>query len=401
MFGRRDPDARGYFGAYGGRFVPETLVAPIEELTAGYLAARADAGVSRRARSAAHALRRASDAALRGDAGWPRRAARRRADLPEARGPDPHRRAQDQQRARPGAARPAHGQDAASSPRPAPASTAWPPPPPARCSASSASSTWAPRTCAARRSTSSACSCSARRCARWTPGSRTLKDAINEAMRDWVANVHRHLLPARLGARAASVPADGARVPVGDRPRGAAADARAGRPAARRRRRLRRRRQQRHRHLRRLHRRSRRAADRRRGGRRDDRARTACRALRRRQHRRAAGHAHVRPAGRGRQHRADALDLRRARLRRGRPRARLAARAGPHRIRLRRPTPRRSRASRRWRGCEGIIPALESAHAIAYTHATGARRCRTGTIILVNLSGRGDKDVQSVAEALR
>ena len=43
-FGRRDPDARGYFGAYGGRFVPETLVAPIEELTAGYLAARADPG---------------------------------------------------------------------------------------------------------------------------------------------------------------------------------------------------------------------------------------------------------------------------------------------------------------------------------------------------------------------
>jgi tryptophan synthase beta chain len=43
LFGRRDPDARGYFGAYGGRFVPETLVAPIEELTAGYLAVRADA----------------------------------------------------------------------------------------------------------------------------------------------------------------------------------------------------------------------------------------------------------------------------------------------------------------------------------------------------------------------
>jgi tryptophan synthase beta chain len=44
VFGRRDPDARGYFGQYGGRFVPETLVAPIEELTAGYLAARADDG---------------------------------------------------------------------------------------------------------------------------------------------------------------------------------------------------------------------------------------------------------------------------------------------------------------------------------------------------------------------
>jgi tryptophan synthase beta chain len=42
VFGTRDPDARGYFGAYGGRFVPETLVAPIEELTQGYLSARAD-----------------------------------------------------------------------------------------------------------------------------------------------------------------------------------------------------------------------------------------------------------------------------------------------------------------------------------------------------------------------
>ena len=29
---RRDPDARGYFGEFGGRFVPETLVAPVEEL---------------------------------------------------------------------------------------------------------------------------------------------------------------------------------------------------------------------------------------------------------------------------------------------------------------------------------------------------------------------------------
>jgi tryptophan synthase beta chain len=28
---RRDPDAKGYFGAFGGRFVPETLVEPIEQ----------------------------------------------------------------------------------------------------------------------------------------------------------------------------------------------------------------------------------------------------------------------------------------------------------------------------------------------------------------------------------
>jgi tryptophan synthase beta chain len=39
----RDPDARGYFGGvYGGRFVPETLVAPLEELTAALFAARTD-----------------------------------------------------------------------------------------------------------------------------------------------------------------------------------------------------------------------------------------------------------------------------------------------------------------------------------------------------------------------
>src|SRR5688572_33360866 len=42
-FGRRDPDARGYYGAFGGRFVPETLVAPIEALEREYFAARQDA----------------------------------------------------------------------------------------------------------------------------------------------------------------------------------------------------------------------------------------------------------------------------------------------------------------------------------------------------------------------
>ena len=40
VFGTRDPDARGYYGAYGGRFVPETLVAPIEELTEAYFKVR-------------------------------------------------------------------------------------------------------------------------------------------------------------------------------------------------------------------------------------------------------------------------------------------------------------------------------------------------------------------------
>jgi len=44
VFGSRDPDARGYYGAYGGRFVPETLVAPIEELTEAYLRVRDEEG---------------------------------------------------------------------------------------------------------------------------------------------------------------------------------------------------------------------------------------------------------------------------------------------------------------------------------------------------------------------
>jgi len=36
------PDSLGHWGLYGGRFVPETLMAPLEELTAAYEAARAD-----------------------------------------------------------------------------------------------------------------------------------------------------------------------------------------------------------------------------------------------------------------------------------------------------------------------------------------------------------------------
>ena len=36
------PDRRGHFGPYGGRYVPEVLMAPIEELETAYLAARDD-----------------------------------------------------------------------------------------------------------------------------------------------------------------------------------------------------------------------------------------------------------------------------------------------------------------------------------------------------------------------
>ncbi len=41
------PDARGYFGAYGGRFVPETLMHPLQELEAEYFRAQQDADFQR------------------------------------------------------------------------------------------------------------------------------------------------------------------------------------------------------------------------------------------------------------------------------------------------------------------------------------------------------------------
>ena len=45
---------------------------------------------------------------------------------------------------------------------------------------------------------------------------------------------------------------------------------------------------------------------------------------------------------------------------------------------------------------EGIIPALESAHAVAEAVRL-APRLSKNKIIIINLSGRGDKDVQQVA----
>jgi tryptophan synthase beta chain len=48
---------------------------------------------------------------------------------------------------------------------------------------------------------------------------------------------------------------------------------------------------------------------------------------------------------------------------------------------------------------EGIIPALESSHAVAYVQKL-APRLRPDEIVLVCLSGRGDKDLETVAKAL-
>ena len=53
-----------------------------------------------------------------------------------------------------------------------------------------------------------------------------------------------------------------------------------------------------------------------------------------------------------------------------------------------------------WLGrTEGILPALESSHAIAWAREFIAT-CTTPTVMVVNLSGRGDKDVEQVRRML-
>ncbi len=49
---------------------------------------------------------------------------------------------------------------------------------------------------------------------------------------------------------------------------------------------------------------------------------------------------------------------------------------------------------------EGIIPALESSHALAHA-AKIAPTMRKDQVLLVNLSGRGDKDINTVAAICR
>jgi tryptophan synthase beta chain len=112
--------------------------------------------------------------------------------------------------------------------------------------------------------------------------------------------------------------------------------------------------------------------------------------------RRAARQPHLPAAGRERPDHRDAFDFRRPRLSRRRPGARLAE--GQPSRRLRRGDRRRG-ARRLPCLCryEGIIPALESAHALAYA-ARLAPTLPKDKLLLVNLSGRGDKDMHTVAE---
>ena len=231
-------------------------------------------------------------------------------------------------------------------------------------------------------------------------GSRTLKDAINEAMRDWVTNVgdtyyllgsalgpHPYPLMVRefqsvIGREArAQILAQAGRLPdavvacVGGGSNAMGIfDAFIDDPGVR-------------------------LIGVEAGGERD-RAGPPRRALRRRQRRRAAGHADLRAAGRGRQHRADALDLGRPRLRgRSAPSTRGCARSAA-------PSTRYATDAEALDG----VPDAGAARghpAGARVGARGRARADAGAassgrrpIVLVNLSGRGDKDVHTVQQHL-
>ena len=394
----RDPDARGYFGAFGGRFVPETLVAPIAALEREYFRVREDRGVPAGARrgccsttsggrrrstrprasrargggariflkredlthTGAHKINNALGQALLARAHG--QAPRRRRDR---RGPARRRHRHGVRAARPRVRR-LHGRRGHGAPgaQRAPHAAARRRP----CAAS---------TPAAARSRTP----STRRCATGSPTSHDTYYLLGSAL-----GPHPYPLMVR---EFQSVIGREARAQILD----------AGRPAADARRRLRRRRQQRHRHLRRVRRRSRRAADRRRGRRRaasrraatprasPAAARASCRA-------RAptccrTTHGNIEPT-----HSISAgLDY---------------AAVGPEHAWLRDhgrteyTSDRRSRRSPRFKELarlEGILPALESAHAVAYASGCSAD-LGADDVVLVNLSGRGDKDLQSVARAL-
>ena len=232
-------------------------------------------------------------------------------------------------------------------------------------------------------------------------GTRTLKDATNEALRDWVTNVPttHYIIGSVVGPD--PYPADGPRLPVGDRPRGPGADAGALRPAART-----------------PWWRASAAAPTRWASSPASSTIPAVRlvgveaagegipsghhsaTLSAGAPGRAARQPELPAAGRGRPGRAGPLGVRRARLPRRRARSTAICATPGGWSTSRPPTPRRSTRSRRCAGSKGIIPALETAHALRLRAPDGRALAARTRSVLVCLSGRGDKDVAHVAALL-
>ncbi len=95
------PDARGRFGPFGGRYAPETLIPALERLEAGLRRYLRDPEYPGRAGPGAARVGGPPDRAQPRAHAQPPLGCQR---LSQARGPGPHGRPQDQQRARPGAA---------------------------------------------------------------------------------------------------------------------------------------------------------------------------------------------------------------------------------------------------------------------------------------------------------
>ena len=150
----RIPTRSGHFGRYGGRFVAETLIGPLEELAAAYDAARVDPAFHRRVRKRPHALRRPAEPDLRRRRASAAKSAARASCSSARTSTTPARTRSTTPSAR--RCSPAAWARRGSSPRPAPASTAWPAPPWPRAWAWNAWSTWARSTSSARRSTCTA-----------------------------------------------------------------------------------------------------------------------------------------------------------------------------------------------------------------------------------------------------
>ena len=389
------PDATGHFGPYGGRFVPEVLMAPLEELEKAYLDARLDASFQNELR-----------ALLADYAGRPTPLyhAKRLSDA--LGGAKIYIKREDLLHTGAHKINNALGRfcwrgawaSSASSRRPARGNTAWRRPAVCalfglECVVYMGEEDMRRQPLNVFRMRLLGAKVEAVTC-----GSRTLKDAVNEAMRDWVTNVDttHYLLGSALGAH--PVPDDGARFPPRDRHRGARADSGEGRAAARRDHRVRGRRQQRHRHLSSVPRRRGREAGRRRSGRSQRKAGRSCRAVlgRRSACCRApiAGCCRTRTGRWPLTHSVSAgLDY---------------ALVGPEHAWLH--DQRRAEytsatddealdAARMLAHLEGIIPALESSHAFAEV----LRRApdAAGQIFVVNLSGRGDKDTDIYREHLK
>ncbi len=180
------PDAAGHFDHFGGRYVPEALVAALDQLEAEFDRAPGRSGVRRRARRRCAATTPAARAPLTEVPALRRRHCGGARDRAEARGPQPHRLAQDQQRARAGPAHQADGQDPGDRRDRGRASTAWPPPPRRRCSGLECT-VYMGRVDTERQALNVArMRLLGAEVVAVSPAAQTLKDAMNEAMRDWV-----------------------------------------------------------------------------------------------------------------------------------------------------------------------------------------------------------------------